>query len=290
MKYFVISDIHSYYTIARLALQRAGYDENNPEHHLVICGDMFDRGDESWHVFMWVKGLVESGKATLVRGNHEDLLEDCVHADFPQEYDISNGTTRTIAQLASEEKTVGVSDIEVFRACCLACYPIVSWIRKWAVHYLEVGRYIFVHSWIPTIVRDGFPYWYAKSRNLKYYSDWRNATEKDWKSAVWGNPCMNYVNGLCEPNKTIVSGHWHTSWMHAYIEKHNPDYEWGEKADYGIFRSIEGNFVGIDGCTAYSGQCNVLVIADVNKDPNDPINLTPESTAIRPRIMFGAAE
>jgi len=41
MKIFVASDIHSYFSIFKKALDDAGYDYENKDHLLVICGDCF---------------------------------------------------------------------------------------------------------------------------------------------------------------------------------------------------------------------------------------------------------
>ncbi len=44
------------------------------EDRLILLGDLFDRGGESWEVFQTVKALVErfGGRFTLLLGNHED--------------------------------------------------------------------------------------------------------------------------------------------------------------------------------------------------------------------------
>ena len=67
-----------------------------------------------------------------------------------------------------------------------------------------------------------------------------------------------FVHGWYEPSgKTVVCGHWHTSWGHSRI---NNTSEWGEDADFSIYRNK--GIIAIDGCTAYTGKVNVLVIED----------------------------
>ena len=58
-KYFVCSDVHSFFKEMMVALTENGYDKNDPNHILVICGDLFDRGDESKEMFEFVKSLPE---------------------------------------------------------------------------------------------------------------------------------------------------------------------------------------------------------------------------------------
>lgn len=43
MKFFAISDMHSFYDPMIDALDQAGFEKNNPEHTLIVCGDAFDR-------------------------------------------------------------------------------------------------------------------------------------------------------------------------------------------------------------------------------------------------------
>ena len=47
MRYYVVSDVHSFYTEMIKALTEKGYFEDKEPHKLIICGDMFDRGSES---------------------------------------------------------------------------------------------------------------------------------------------------------------------------------------------------------------------------------------------------
>ena len=47
MKYFVSSDIHGFFDEWQNALTDKGFDLNNPEHKIILCGDLFDRGSQS---------------------------------------------------------------------------------------------------------------------------------------------------------------------------------------------------------------------------------------------------
>ena len=44
MKYFVSADIHGFYDEWIKALKEKGFDFNTPEHKVILCGDLFDRG------------------------------------------------------------------------------------------------------------------------------------------------------------------------------------------------------------------------------------------------------
>ena len=56
-KYFVASDIHNFYTPFIKELNKTGFDLNNEEHLLIICGDLFDRGSESLKLYEFIKSL-----------------------------------------------------------------------------------------------------------------------------------------------------------------------------------------------------------------------------------------
>ena len=77
-KYFAISDIHSFYDEMLEALKSKGFDMQNPDHNVIICGDAFDRGEFSLKVFEFMKILNNENRLMDVRGNHEDLLFDCI--------------------------------------------------------------------------------------------------------------------------------------------------------------------------------------------------------------------
>jgi len=243
-KFFVTSDIHSYYTEFRTALYQAGFDEKDENHWLVVCGDCFDRGTQSNEVYKFLRDLP---RKVLIRGNHEQLLLDCCARGYPCSHDISNGTARTIWDMGYGEE---------FEDMCNYTLAKVKPFIDGMVNYLETKDYIFVHSWIPVINKDGLPAHYTKGRSFGFNSDWRNASQEDWVDATWGNPFDMAARGLM-PDKTVVFGHWHcsTGWANA---EGRSEFEADAKFDpyYG-----EG-FIAIDACTAHSHKCNVIVIED----------------------------
>ena len=52
-----MSDVHSYYNILRTTLDNAGFDINDPKQIVVVCGDAFDRGNESLEMFNFLKDM-----------------------------------------------------------------------------------------------------------------------------------------------------------------------------------------------------------------------------------------
>ena len=90
MKLFVVSDVHSFFTPFKQALDEVGFESGNDGHLLVVCGDLFDRGDESCELFEYINSVPNK---ILVLGNHEELLKDCIDRGYPQMHDLSNGTS-----------------------------------------------------------------------------------------------------------------------------------------------------------------------------------------------------
>ena len=101
MKYFVISEVHSFYTEMMTSLISNGFDIQNPDHKVIICGNAFDRGCEMIKMFEWLKEMKLKDKLIYIRGNHEDLLEDVFRRNRITNTDVSNGTYLIIKHLAS---------------------------------------------------------------------------------------------------------------------------------------------------------------------------------------------
>ena len=78
MKYYVVADIHSFYSELETALKEKGFFEDTEPHKLIICGDLYDRGDESLKVQQFVIDLMEKDEVILIKGNHEDMLLEMV--------------------------------------------------------------------------------------------------------------------------------------------------------------------------------------------------------------------
>ena len=70
MKYFVVSDVHSFYDAMMNALNKQGFDPENKEHKLIACGDLFDRGDDTVKVYINGKEVIKR-VSDIEIGNYE---------------------------------------------------------------------------------------------------------------------------------------------------------------------------------------------------------------------------
>lgn len=253
-KFFVCSDIHSFYTPLKKALDEKGFDPNNEDHWLIVCGDAFDRGGESYEVLTF---LMQLERKILIRGNHDDLLEECCMREWAEWHDISNGTEKTINDLG------GAGEGYPFDTCCQRTWNRTAAYRASLVNYFETQNYIFVHGWIPCEVYyhgKGEPKpWWADKKSFEYKPDWRNSNDVEWESARWINGIMRAYDGIIEPGKTIVCGHWHCSFGYAL----DSEYEIEEFGQSSIWEPwYHDGCIAIDRCTAHTGQCNVIVLED----------------------------
>lgn len=257
--YFISSDIHGFYTYWKDALKEAGFNEDNPEHILIILGDLFDRGYENLKVLNFCKDMLLKDRIILIRGNHEDLLMDLVDGrrEISRAVDSRNGTTGTIAEFCGVDPCY----IEILfdaeynnfkkKIDSTGLQDVVNNMKD----YYEGNHYIFVHGWIPSCEKNDKP---------TYDPSWRNATENEWKLARWDNGMAMAENGVIEPNKTIVCGHWHCSWGN---KKLNPELE--EYPDLKV-PGWEKSFVpyqnkgiiAVDTCTVYTHKVNVLKLTE----------------------------
>lgn len=57
MKYFVVSDIHSFYTELKRALDKACFNKRNKDHTLIVYGDIFDHGPDTRSVYKFLTSI-----------------------------------------------------------------------------------------------------------------------------------------------------------------------------------------------------------------------------------------
>ena len=141
MKYFIISDIHGYYFILREELDKQGFDKYKDT--LISLGDNFDRGDENWEMYKFLSTLPN---VILIRGNHEDLLEELINRGFPLDYDFHNGTTQTISDISKHY--IKTKDLSIYEAIeIFKDTSFYQWFRNEAwVDKIEFNNLILTHA------------------------------------------------------------------------------------------------------------------------------------------------
>ena len=74
--YDIIGDIHGYASILKMLLTELGYSRvdgvwRHPKRKVIFVGDFVNRGPEIRETLALVRGMVESGQALAILGNHE---------------------------------------------------------------------------------------------------------------------------------------------------------------------------------------------------------------------------
>ena len=262
MKYYVVADVHGFYTELREALEAKGFFADTEPHKLIVCGDMLDRGPEAVKLSRFMVDLLDKDELIFIQGNHEDLLMQCLqdiaHGGIYQiaggwSHHYTNGTFDTLLQLSGmderQARRYPNTLIERVRdhAFCRRLLPV-------AIDYYETPHYVFTHGWIPCHTAK-----VAGVQEHTYDPDWRQADVEAWQAARW----YNGMDAACvyratEPSKTIVCGHWRSSYGHCYFDHNGTDR--GERAVHTPFYA--DGIIAIDATTVVSGVVNCLVIED----------------------------
>lgn len=248
-KYFICSDIHGHYTEWQDALKDAGFEIANPDHHVILCGDLLDRGREPVRCLQFVVDLLDKNRIVCVRGNHESLLNQCIAKKGFEYHDYSNGTFQTCVDLIGNNVELN-SHFEQKLLKLVSELPLWLKYEKSCIDYFETANHIFVHSWIPI------------TPHYRWYENWRNATFNEWEEARWSNPFILAFNGFNQTGKYIVFGHWHTSWIRSKLEERSEQNKSDNEADFSIYKNDDVKIIGLDACTAYSHKVNVLVLTE----------------------------
>ena len=258
MKYYVVADPHGYYTYLWTALEQTGFFRETGPCKLIVCGDLLDRGEEACKIVEFMEALMAEDKLIYIRGNHEDLFGQCL-GEIAAGYSCviasgdskhyRNGTWSTMLQLTD----IGAKDAVEIGSAFAACARATSFYQKLlpaTVDYYETPNYIFCHGWIPVCFTEN---------GCAYDENWRTATPDARARSRWLNGMeMACHMNITEPGKTIVCGHYHTSYGHTHIEKKGS--EWGADADHTPF--CAPGIIALDSCAARSGFLNCIVLED----------------------------
>lgn len=262
-KLFFVSDIHGNYDALISSLKEAQFDENNPDHKLIVLGDVFDRGRQNLEVFTYLKHLTDIERAIVLLGNHGKFLLDYLSGKSvsPMNY-IYNGTNETLAdffhQTAPFETWYIMEGIKHPTNADFAVwigntchdikeeYPdLLPWLKE-CPYYFESEHYIGVHASLDTEALDWHNPQFAWRSGL---SGW---DALDFDDGSFLGKRMTNVNG-----KTVVAGHFATNRLRER-------YKLGSVDDFSILdvNNENGHKVFIDGCTILTGKVNVYVVED----------------------------
>lgn len=209
-KYFVLSDLHSFFNEFLKVLDEKGFDRKNPDHIIIVCGDLFDRGPDTVNIYNYIRALPKE-RRILIRGNHEYLFKHLLRKPQPAYYDITNGTVKSCldfyrirckkyaylepsdfddydnewswAYLPPDFKRFSRHLRSIWKEISskISNLKITEWIDsdEW-VDWYELGNFIFVHSFIPLRNLLGNRLSYGEGEYC-YVKNWRSESTKNMK-------------------------------------------------------------------------------------------------------------
>ena len=234
-KLFVVSDIHGHYTFLKDALNEAGFDNDNPEHLLICCGDYFDRGRENLDVLKFFERLKHK---VLIRGNHEDLLLKLLQTGKVLPHNYINGTMQTLTEFFGKYSINPIDDSIDFSGKTRMVDRVCEFIDE-TVNYFETENYVFVHGWLP--------------EKIKASEELQRVNDNAWEQARWIKWTEKYDGDRPLAEKTLICGHMPT----FYAKKFDKDRD-NNNSD--IFYG--NGLIAIDAGTFDSKRVNVLVLED----------------------------
>jgi serine/threonine protein phosphatase 1 len=262
-KIFAVADCHNCFKDLIEALNKAGYDEENPEHLLITLGDMFDRngnGGGSLAMYQYLKRLSDEGKAIVLRGNHTSFFERYLNGNTLSPFNyFNNGTDETYADFLLETNPFGtwcvfndisyptqgdfVKWLDYANDYIKTTYPeLLDWLKE-RPYYFETPNYIFTHASIDTNCED----WHNPTKIYHNFTDWEACTWDDgsfWRVATAKLP------------KKIVIGHFHTRQLRRmYNIKTKGD------IDTTLIRE-DDKIIALDGCTNLTHKVNVFIVEE----------------------------
>ena len=228
-----MSDIHGCATALISSLSEAGFDPKNPNHLLIVIGDLFDRGTENRRVLEYLSGIKNK---ILIRGNHEDILMQTLTTSRVDRLQMINGTLSTLGEFFTYYN--GESLLDTIESSQRRVADMLVDLIESMYDYFETDGYIFTHGWITEDANE---------------NDFRYADSSKWQRARWLRWHNLYPNFTIPDGKTIVVGHT-PCYYASMFDKTRSDY------DCSIFYG--NGLVAIDGAAVSKGRVNVFVTED----------------------------
>ena len=137
-KIFVISDLHGQYDLFLKLLEKINLKR---EDLLVIMGDICDRGEKSYEIYMKCMKMIKLGyNLKFILGNHEDMLLEDLENDYPLRYETEFSLYRNSKYF--NKKSMEEWYEENF-------FKQIKWLVKWLKNcplIISGNESIFVHA------------------------------------------------------------------------------------------------------------------------------------------------
>lgn len=225
-----MSDIHSQFDLLYKALSKAAFDLKNPEHIVIINGDILDRGNDGDKVIRFLENLISKNRLLGIMGNHDKFLVDILNADIVvktiQWNIFRNGFKKTLelgCGVGNIDDDFDIETIVKIRESLLEKYPIFcKWIMTLPL-FREFENHVLVHGFLDFGLED-----------------WR---ETDQKTCIWSRGYNKEIPATFK--KKLIIGH-------------TPNYHINEQDDI----IYDGKKIMIDGGAASMRQINIYCLTE----------------------------
>lgn len=257
-KFFAVSDVHGHYSELRRALYKEGFRLNDPTHKLIVVGDSFDRGSESYELYKWLSKLIKKDKAIVLRGNHTAFFEGVLNKTERGFNFQHNGVDKTIDSFMHQtnafemyllfnnltyDQTNFDKFLSIVSDTILEEFPDIKEVISGLPNYFETEHYIFTHGII-------FP-----------NQNWRATSDSQWRNENhWARP-EDYGTYWNMTGKTIVVGHLDTETVKRAIA-HRDTLDLVQDDIYSTLYVKQFDTYFLDGCTILTKKINVLTFED----------------------------
>jgi len=160
MNKYAISDIHGCLKTFKTLLEKIKFSKQD---ELYLLGDYIDRGPDSKGVIDYIWTLQDQGyQVACLRGNHEQMLLDCVDDDH---------------KFLLWERNGGDATMLSFGRRFVSAIPdqYIAWFNA-LPYYLEVDKYILVHAGF----RFDLPNPFEEKEAMIWQRDWYDRINHQW--------------------------------------------------------------------------------------------------------------
>lgn len=149
---YAIGDIHGRLDLFEQLLGLIEADDaarGRADTHLVLLGDLVDRGPESRGVVERAMALMQSGKVRVLAGNHEEMMLAGLEDDEVLRHFLRHGGKETLFSYGLQPEEYAAAKLELLRERMNELVPAshIAFIRAME-NQIICGDYLFVHAGI----------------------------------------------------------------------------------------------------------------------------------------------
>ncbi len=151
-RYYVIGDIHGRLDLYRALIEAIENDDASApaaQSHVVLLGDLVDRGPDSAGVIDWTRAWQAERSVRVLAGNHEEMFLHSFEKPEALRHFLKHGGRETVLSYGMDRKAFLTATLEELFEALPRIVPIED--REYLAsfeEYIVAGDYLFVHAGI----------------------------------------------------------------------------------------------------------------------------------------------